>query len=106
MNPAEHKFRLEHALMNRRQLLGRCGMGMGALALSQLMGQANMLQAQSVSTQAMSLNPLAVKPPQFPATAKRVIHLFMNGGPSHVDTFDPKPMLDKYAGKALPGPHL
>ena len=40
--------------------------------------------------------------PQFPAKAKRVIHLFMNGGPSQVDTFDPKPMLDKYAGKELP----
>ena len=40
---------------------------------------------------------------QFPAKAKRVIHLFMNGGPSHVDTFDPKPALNKYAGKVLPG---
>jgi hypothetical protein len=42
------------------------------------------------------------KPPQFRARAKRIIHLFMNGGPSHVDTFDPKPALARYAGKALP----
>jgi len=106
MNPAEHQMNLQDKFLSRRQLLGRCGMGMGALALSQLMGQANMLQAQSASTAAMSLNPLAVKAPQFAAKAKRVIHLFMNGGPSHVDTFDPKPMLEKYAGKPLPGPHL
>jgi hypothetical protein len=51
---------------------------------------------------ASAINPLAPKQPQFPAKAKRVIHLFMNGGPSHVDTFDPKPMLNKYHGKALP----
>ena len=75
MNPAEHQTRLEDAFLSRRQILGRCGMGMGAVALSQLMGQANMLQAQS-ATQAMSLNPLAVKSPPFVATAKRVIHLF------------------------------
>ena len=43
------------------------------------------------------------KPPHFPAKAKRVIHFFLNGGPSHVDTFDPKPALAKYAGKPLPG---
>ena len=42
----------------------------------------------------------------FPAKAKRVIHLFMNGGPSHVDTFDPKPSLQKYAGKELPTGNL
>ena len=44
--------------------------------------------------------------PHFPAKAKRVIHLFMNGGPSHVDTFDPKPSLEKYAGKPLPMQNL
>ena len=46
------------------------------------------------------------KRPQFAGKAKRVIHLFMNGGPSHVDTFDPKPSLDEYAGKTLPMPNL
>ena len=50
--------------------------------------------------------PLMPKAPPFPAKAKHVIHLFMNGGPSHVDTFDPKPALKKYAGKPLPTPNL
>ncbi|MEY4612948.1 MAG: hypothetical protein RL179_921, partial [Planctomycetota bacterium] len=67
-------------------------MGMGALALG------GMMQA----ARAAESNPLAVRKPHFAAKAKRVIHLFMNGGPSHVDTFDPKPLLEKYAGKALP----
>ena len=52
------------------------------------------------------MNPLAARPPHFPAKAKHVIHLFMNGGPSQVDTFDPKPALDKYAGKPLPTANL
>ena len=54
----------------------------------------------------MHTNPLLPKSPPLPAKAKRVIHLFLNGGPSHVDTFDPKPALAKYAGKELPIEHL
>lgn len=65
---------------------------MGALALGGMMEAARAAES----------NPLAVRKPHFAAKAKRVIHLFMNGGPSHVDTFDPKPLLEKYAGKALP----
>lgn len=79
-------------MLNRRMMLERSAMGMGALALG------GMLQ----SAEASEANPLAVRKPHFAAKAKRVIHLFMNGGPSHVDTFDPKPSLEKYAGKALP----
>src|SRR6476469_3698800 len=105
MNPLEHKLSAEASFLNRRQFLGKCGMGMGGLALAQMMGGLGMLTS-SASGQTTSLNPLAVKNPPFPATAKRVIHLFMNGGPSHVDTFDPKPLLDKYAGKPLPLAHL
>ena len=48
------------------------------------------------------MNPLAPKKPPLPAKAKRVLHLFMNGGASHVDTFDPKPSLAKFAGKPIP----
>ncbi len=70
---------------------------MGGLALSGILGQALGLQAAETN-----LNPLTPKAPHFPAKAKRVIHLFMNGGPSHVDTFDPKPSLAKYHGKELP----
>ena len=79
-------------MLNRRMMLERSAMGMGALALG------SMLQ----SVDASEANPLAVRKPHFAAKAKRVIHLFMNGGPSHVDTFDPKPSLEKYAGKLLP----
>src|SRR6266404_5160135 len=106
MNPAEHRLSMEAAFLNRRQFLGKCGMGMGGLALAQMMGEMNLLSAQRAlgaqGAEAMSLNPLTVKNPPLPARAKRVIHLFMNGGPSHVDTFDPKPLLEKYAGKTLP----
>jgi hypothetical protein len=106
MNPLEHRLSPESAFLSRRQWLGRCGMGMGALALSQLMQGAGLLAPTAARADSVSLNPLSVKNPPFAARAKRVIHLFMNGGPSHVDTFDPKPLLDKFAGKALPGPHL
>jgi len=73
-------------------MLERSAMGMGSLALGSMLQSANASEA----------NPLAVRKPHFAAKAKRVIHLFMNGGPSHVDTFDPKPSLEKYAGKLLP----
>ncbi len=92
-------FELEHLALTRREMLHRCGMGFGALALGDLI-----LQAQTAS--AASTNPLLPKSPQFTPRAKHVIHLFMNGGPSHVDTFDPKPALTKYAGKPLPGGSL
>src|SRR5215468_7201341 len=88
------------ARLSRRDLLRRCGLGFGALGLANLMSQAGLLAAEPV------VNPLAPKQPHFPAKAKRVIHIFANGGPSHVDTFDPKPSLDKYAGKALPMENL
>ncbi|MSR31681.1 MAG: DUF1501 domain-containing protein [Gemmataceae bacterium] len=79
-------------MLTRRDLLERSGMGMGALALAGMAPEAG----------AFENNPLAGRPPHFPSKVKRVIHLFMNGGPSHVDTFDPKPLLNKHAGKALP----
>jgi len=77
-------------------------MGLGALALGSVLSEAFGSDSGGVT----NLNPLAVKPPHFAARAKRVIHLFMNGGPSHVDTFDPKPQLTAYHGKALPMDYL
>src|SRR5437868_15283660 len=79
-------------------------MGMGALSVASLFGSLGFLG----SAQAAEgfTNPLAPKQPHFPAKAKRVIHIFANGGPSHVDTFDPKPALAKYAGKPLPMENL
>ena len=92
MNPAD-------LLLTRRELLRRSGMGMAALSLAGLLEQP--AEAATVAT-----NPLAVKQPHFPGKAKRVVHIFANGGASHVDTFDPKPMLDKYHGKPLPTANL
>src|SRR6187401_1257771 len=88
---------------DRRELLRRVGMGFGSLALAQLMNSTGDLASRAAA--AGSLNPLEPKLPPLPGKAKRVIHLFMNGGPSHVDTFDPKPKLQEFAGKDLPIPN-
>ncbi len=82
--------------LSRRDFLNRCGMGFGALSLSSLLGP-NLLGSGGGSTPN-----LHVKEPHFPAKAKRIIHIFANGGPSQVDTFDPKPLLNEWHGKALP----
>jgi len=101
MTKQHHAPNLEHLALTRREFLCRCGMGMGALSLASFFGGIEPLAAstQAVTDYATPLNP---RFPHFPGKAKRVIHLFMNGGPSHVDTFDPKPALEKYAGKLLP----
>ncbi|MDB6072716.1 MAG: hypothetical protein JWO89_356 [Verrucomicrobiaceae bacterium] len=96
---SHHPFNLNDAFLTRRQMLAKVGMGFGATALSHLFGEST---ARAGVVAMDSKNPLAVRQPHFEAKAKRVIHLFMNGGPSHVDTFDPKPMLTKMDGKALP----
>ncbi|MEO6436557.1 MAG: DUF1501 domain-containing protein, partial [Tepidisphaeraceae bacterium] len=104
-----HGPRAEHRQLSRRQLLHQCGMGMGALALGSVFAQAGMAgpgDAASGVALGGPINPLLPKSSQFPGKAKRVIHIFANGGPSQVDTFDPKPSLDKYAGKPLPMDYL
>ena len=75
----------EKAPMTRRQLLGRVGTGFGLVGLASNLGP-RLAGAASVDP---GVNPLAPKPPHFPAKAKHVIFLLMNGGVSHVDTFDP-----------------
>jgi len=90
--------RLNFPPFNRRSFLKRCGMGMGTLGLAALLKDAGLLTAHATSNVA----PLSPRQPHFPGKAKRVVHFFLNGGPSHVDTFDPKPALEKYAGKPLP----
>ncbi|HND53255.1 MAG TPA: DUF1501 domain-containing protein, partial [Pirellulaceae bacterium] len=82
--------------MSRREMLRRCGTGVGMLGLAGLI--ANEAPAAE--------GPLAPKRPQFAARAKQVVHLFMNGGPSQVDTFDPKPRLEQYHGQPLPMQNL
>ncbi|AGA25701.1 DUF1501 domain-containing protein [Singulisphaera acidiphila] len=95
-----HYFGNEVGTLTRREALRRAGTGFGALALSALFAEEGLLAPSARAAE--SLTPLAPRAPQFAPKAKRVIHLFMNGGPSHVDTFDPKPALTKQAGKALP----
>src|SRR5262249_31849655 len=80
-------------------------MGFGSLGLAALLASRGELSAGALDRQ-RAVSPLAPRKPHFTPKAKRVIHLFMNGGPSHVDTFDPKPMLTKWHGKALPKANL
>ncbi|MEM9282319.1 MAG: DUF1501 domain-containing protein [Verrucomicrobiota bacterium] len=77
--------------ISRRMALQKVGFGMGALAASDLLASMSDLDS-----------PLSARAPHFPAKAKRVIHLFMNGGPSQIDSFDRKPSLEKLDGKELP----
>ncbi len=76
-------------------MLRRSAGGFGYLAMASLL-------AQEQRAAAVVANPLAARQPHFPARAKRIVFLFMKGGPSHVDTFDPKPMLDRDDGKPPP----
>ncbi len=84
---------------SRRDFLQRSGQGLGMLALSSLLQQTQGAQAATPHI----INPLAPHAPHFPVKAKSVIWLFMNGGPSHVDTWDYKPELEKRDGKELEG---
>jgi hypothetical protein len=93
---------LDHLFLTRRDFLSRCGMGFGATALGSVLGGFGSVTAQGAG----AIHTLGERAPHFRAKAKRVIHIFMNGGPSHVDTFDPKPALTRYHGKTLPMEHL
>ena len=75
--------------LSRRDFLRRSGVGVGMLGLSDLLAESKAASSPGAG-------------PHFAPKAKRVIHFFLNGGPSHVDTFDPKPALLKHAGQALP----
>jgi len=90
----------------RRQLLARVGTGLGGVALATLLGETS---PGAMASGLQGANPgglLAARPPHFKPRAKHVIHLFMNGGPSQVDTFDPKPELTRWHGKPLPFANL
>ncbi len=92
--------------LSRRDFLTRTGLGLGALSLQTLGDPAAASGTLDGLTSMASLSPLAPKPPHFAPKARRVVHFFLNGGPSQVDTFDPKPALAKYAGQPLPGEYL
>jgi hypothetical protein len=81
----------------RRAILRRAGMGMGWLgAMTMLASRHRPARAEQVPTS------LDVRPPHFAPRARALIHIFANGGPSHIDTFDPKPVLETLAGRELP----
>ena len=84
---------------SRRDALRRCGTGLGVLGLASLF-------SEEALTADDNIMPLAPKRSHFDARAKHVVHLFMNGGPSQVDTFDPKPKLSEWHGKQLPAGNL
>src|SRR5579872_2224803 len=87
---------------SRRDVLAKTGTGLGMLGLVGLLGDAGALGS---SAQASELSQ-APKQPHFGGRAKHVIHIYLNGGPSQVDTFDPKPALTRYAGQRLPTGNL
>lgn len=110
---AHHRFFSDGRDISRRSMLRRCGTGFGALALADLMSQAGLLSvvpqglfSGSPALASEAVNPMLPKAPPLAAKAKHVIHIFLNGGASQVDTFDPKPALAKYAGKSLPMENL
>jgi hypothetical protein len=82
-------------MLHRRQWITQCGMGFGALAFADL-----------CSSTARADESRGFVPPHFPAKAKHIIHVFLNGGVSQVDTWDPKPELTKWSGKMLPFENL
>src|SRR6478609_7855132 len=96
---------------DRREFLFRSGGGISGLALAYLLDQQGLLSgeqkaaadADACSAAAVGVNPYAAKPPHFAPRATAVISLFMGGGWSQVDTFDPKPALAKYAGEPIDG---
>ena len=94
MNIAQHRPSQADFCSTRRQFLNRFGMGFGALSLASLLGDS--------AYAATSLSPTAAHAGHFPGKAKRVIHIFSQGGPSHIDTWDPKPGMAKYAGQDVP----
>ncbi|MEY3529475.1 MAG: sulfatase [Opitutia bacterium Tous-C2FEB] len=87
---------------SRREFLRKCGMGLGGLAFASLLQRD--LHGAPVSVN--PLHPLAARRAPLPSKVKHVIHIFANGGPSHVDTFDRKTSLDKYHGQKLPGDYI
>ena len=98
MDPrTQHCGRYE-PVSNRREFLSKAGTGLGMLALADLMGSHGLLATEAPSGAA---NPLAPRSPHFPAKAKSVIWLFMEGAPSSVDMFDPKPELTKRDGQRM-----
>jgi hypothetical protein len=94
----EHSPSAEDIIFTRRQFLARTGMGFGALGLASILGSSG-----PSAEAAPAAGPLFPKAPHFKTKAKAVIHIFAEGGPSHVDTWDPKPALTQFNDRTIPG---
>src|SRR5277367_3624408 len=93
---------IEDYFLTRRKFLNRVGMGLGALGLATMLDPRDLLGAPDAAPGfSPSVNPLAPKAPPLPATAKAVIHIFAQGAPSHIDTWDPKPELVRMDGQTI-----
>ena len=92
-----HCGRFHAAPLTRREMLGRCAGGFGAVALAALACERSF--GASLVAPSAATNPFAPRQPQFSAKVKNIIFLYMDGGPSHVNTFDPKPQLTKDSGR-------
>ncbi|MSU64885.1 MAG: DUF1501 domain-containing protein [Opitutus sp.] len=90
---------IEDYFLTRRQFLNRMGLGLGGLALAGLLDPRDLIGAQAGA--AAKPGPLSPHPSHFPGKAKAIIHIFAQGAPSHVDTWDPKPALTKMNGKTI-----
>jgi hypothetical protein len=90
-----------HLLADRRRFLRSAGAGFGMIALTALLAEDGLLAEESPGARTAD-DPLAPKPPHHEPRARRVIFLFMSGGPSHLETFDPKPVLQRLHGQRLP----
>src|SRR4051812_12032596 len=87
--------------ITRRHFFGKCGVGLGSIALASLLSDRSFADASTAL-----LNPLAPKPPHFPARAKNIIFLFMAGGPSQLELFDYKPKLVEFNGQPIPQSYI
>jgi hypothetical protein len=90
-----NRLRPEEVLFSRRQFLTRCGLGLGGLGLASLLSEEAPAAVPAASG--------GIRPTHFPARARHVIHIFAQGAPSHIDTWDPKPILANYEDQSLPG---
>ncbi len=95
MNHSINAQRLPASVLSRRWFLQQCGVGLGSVALADLL-------AESASADGLGVEPLATRQPHHPAKAKSVIFLFMAGAPSHLELFDNKPELTKFDGTLPP----
>jgi hypothetical protein len=99
----EHHSSPDDLIFTKREFLTRTGMGFGALSLASLFGINPYAEGAPTTAPGKALSPLSPRQPHFPVKAKSVIHIFAEGAPSQVDTWDPKPVLNEYNDKTIPG---